>query len=439
MAKRVRRAEFLWIAGGSLNAQQYTELSGVMAELADEGDPDAADELQLDPLIDSYANRLFPWTSVLIAEPKYYFFALAVVEALVTFLRHRRAGRWKSAIRAATIERSLRFVETCICAGLAHAQGRATIIGIRRWGDLWVTPGRRLTRESVVKYGGIQKSVGMHPTPRYFGKAAVVLGGDWEGESVLGTIEQLVTAEFEPEFPWRDDPEVGDIVAGYAKRFCLWLAKPPKNPKLAIELTESERLVLRRYLFGGGEHKESHHDFLARIEHKLRKATIEPGTISSVLAELQNCCDGKLREQCKQAATILRAVALVRLCYRSLLATAYESHKAAAAVDQLAKVKLRDGPDDEQAYSKGGRAFLRECIAAANKSPAALALTLYRRERRIKGDRRKLYNSAQGVRVKPAEKFTGGSRDPLQYREPAFRMASVKRVLERLQTLRKVA
>lgn len=427
-----------WIAGGTLQSNLYAEVKDQIGGTVDD-DPEASivDELQLDPLIDYYSDRLFGWLTVLIHEPRYYFFAPAAVEAITQYMRSKGFARQSSIRRREEIKRQLRYLEACLCEALCREEAPdARIIGINLWKRHWGQYQATVDRRSVLRTKGIQKQLGMHVTPRYLARAHALFKGETKRRAVLDLLDEAICSPLEPAFWWQDQLKLRTAISQHSKVFHSWLMRESKTRTMSIHLSHTEKELLLAALFGSSKRSLSQ-QFLSEAQKKLKLRSVKASPPSQILRELLPDLSKDLRQMVGEAATLAEAIGLIRYCYNSKLSEAYDTPDVRRAIARLARLRLPKAlPRDSGTLANGGLAFVTECArAASSKAPLESLLEhIYNREKEIKGDRRKLYRSSTGIRVKPLE--AKANAEDVRYQEPPIRLRNAHHVLLRIFTLR---
>jgi hypothetical protein len=434
---------FKWIAGGSLSASLYREIKDQLAELDENEEASSVDELQLDPLIDHFTDKLFGWLTVLVHEPKYYFLAPAVAEAVTLKLRKRSAGKWNSRTLHREIEAEIRYLEACLCEALCLSKDKgAVIIGINRWKrQRKATKSKRVTRHSIKRFNGIQEQLGMHPTLRYLARSQTLFDRESKRRSTLDVIEEQIRSPLAPSFWWHKINGVDDVVSRYVRTFSAWLEREGVKRKMSILLSEEEHGLLKTALYGN-RNRTFQQEFLFTTRDQLQFSGGQAA--SSIFSALARSYTRKSR-LLKEVSVLAKTIGAVRYCYNGHLADKfYNNPDGAKALALLKKVKLPKSLSDSPGpLANSGLEFLHRCVKIAQSTdPNQLLTVIYERERKIKGNRRRLYKSKNKILVRPDSIIKDKKKIKniqLAKSEPPMRISNVRHVLWRLRQRRKAA
>ena len=399
-------------------------------------DPDlptaTVDELRLDPLVDSYSDKFFPWITVLMKEPKYFILAPAIVQAVVNYLRDQGAPSWERnrIIREARLE--LRFAEACLCRSLkALAKKGVSIIGIEKINE--ITTKGKITRRDVTGHRGVAKTINMHMTPRYLARTARLFRAPYE-TSALELIVEAAGAEGGYHF-WWDDHELGDYVSGYAAVIQEWLEGGDQKPIITIDLSVNEAELLEEVLFGFAEEDEEAQAYHQRLLQQTCEliAPLEknanPWRASKILGRLARRAEGQVRKDLLASSRICKAVGLIRLAFNSLLAGKESDPQILRQLNDLKKIPLPDHQVARSHYAHDALEFILECQRQAANSHLQLFSAIEERESKVKPGRQKLYWKGDKITAKRKhmlDNFSG------EIQEPIFRLPNVHFMVSRI-------
>ncbi len=418
---------FQWIDGGTFNASRSREYLDQLNYDQDDEPGHPVDELRLDPLVDAYADQFFPWITVLMAEPKYFFLAPAITQAVVQYLRGQGSYKWsrEKVIQQARIE--LRFAEACLCRSLLkNCKGKPRVIGIKKIKD--VASVKPLTRKALGKDKGVAAGVNMHVVPRYLARTARLFGKNQE-ESALEIIGDRAADVEHPEY-WWDGTDLATYVAKYGEIIVRWLNGGKQDVPIPLKLDRNEAKLLARAL-GFIDKKlplEPHQLLLRKTIEAVDNQKNRELSTSRFLTRLSRSADSENQKELVRAASVCKAVGLVRLAYKATLAGERDNENVSSQLKRLSNVRLPKVSEiPGKDLSRNALEFLQKCQMKA-QSPDELDRLIFKRESEIKPGRQKLLLRNNLVTVKAKHRLPSNPDNTLAI-EPPFRLGNVKYVV----------
>lgn len=420
-AKSFHHRYFIWIDGETFSSDSARALlENLEPEDIPFGEP--TDELRLDPLVDTFADRFFPWITVLMAEPKYFFLAPAVTQAVVDSLRIQGAHTWDRTVLRKMALTELRFAEACLCCSLVDSSVKGKrIIGINKIKELDIE--RDLTRKDVGTNRGVAKSIQMHMTPRYLSRAAELFGMG-RGQAPLEMI--LDRTSVVERFPfWWENHLIKDLVNSYADIILQWLNGADQASEIDLELSSSEKKILHSALFGRSDEDSYRKKILHQIdvEAVLQSRKKAAGKLASdTLKLMARSANGHIRSDLMKASEVSKCIGIIRLIYNALLAGQQKNSFVQKQFRALSKIKLPEFIDSSSYFATEALQFLWECQRAAGVSSNYLYSCIEEREARVKPGRQKLYRKNGQVTFRKNQQ--NQNFKPV-VEEPSFRLPNV--------------